>query len=450
MTDNNNDDETLANLVLQVLGPNQFLLTNTPPIETTVESNLDTMAKIDISVKDYLDLIPQFDGDASKLPIFLDTCEQVLGMLVTDNNAARIQFLMLHFRNKIIGKAAQILAAREIHTFPELKFLLLNTFGDQRNEESLLNDLMMLTQNHNESHSQFADRCISLRSLLLSKVQMADISVELRQEKIMLYNKMALRTFLSGLNAHLSHLLRCKEPRSLEDAINMVVEEENMNYNRQQKLGTKNNFQKNNQSQLRTTSNNYGQQKNNPTSYSQQFQPKTNPTMFRPMTNTPHRLPNYFNSRYPQQSFQQKPFQTFQNFQRQNFQTPQNFQANQNFQNPQRYNFQPKPQQTYPQPMDTSSGNTRTKFPQTTNTPRWTAQELHLQEIPSTSSENYEYEPDFYQQTTFNPENPENYYYPEEQFSEDYQNFNENENFPIPASETDIMNPMNTKNQQNN
>ncbi|KAJ8968946.1 hypothetical protein NQ314_002038 [Rhamnusium bicolor] len=105
----------------------------------------------------------------------------------------------------------------------------------------------------------------------------------------------------------------------------------------------------------------------------------------------------------------------------QNFQNNRNFQ---NFQNPQRMNFQLKPQQTYPQPMNTSSGTSRrTKIPQTPNAPRWRAQE-----IPSTSSENYEYEPDYYQQTPFNPEGVENDYYSEEQFVEDYQNFNEDEN----------------------
>lgn len=408
------------------------------------------MARNDISVRDYLDLIPHFDGDTSKLPVFLDTCEQVLGMLVQDNNAQRIQFLMLHFRNKIVGKAAQVLAARNITTFPELKSLLLNTFGDQRNEESLLNDLMMLTQNHNESPSQFADRCISLRGLLLSKMQMANISQGLRQEKLILYNKMALRTFLSGLNAHLSHLLRCKEPASLEEAINMVVEEENMNYNRQQKLGAKNNLQKTDHSQIRTTQIN---PRYNPNHF-QTFPPRPHPQMTRPTINIPHRVPNYFFPRNPQQTFQQRPFQNpqnfhrqvpqQQNFQRQNFSTPQNFP---NFQNPQRFNFQPKNQQSYPQPMDTSSGNTRrTGIPQTSNAPKWTAQELHLQEIPNTSSSKNEYEPDYYEEPVYDAETLENSYYPEEYYSENFPNYNDDENFTLPASETNITNLPNPKN----
>lgn len=410
------------------------------------------MAKGEISVRDYLDLIPYFDGDTSKLPIFLDTCEQVLGMIAHDNNVQKIQFLMLHFRNKIVGKAAQILAARNITTFPELKKLLLNTFGDQRNEESLLNDLMMLSQNHNESPSQFADRCISLRGLLLSKIQMANISQGLRQEKLTLYNKMALRTFLSGLNAHLSHLLRCKDPVSLEEAINMVVEEENMNYNRQQKLGTRNS-QKTDQSQIRITATN---PRNNPN----HFSPKPNPQIIRPPTNIPHRITNYFTPRNPQQIFQQRPFQNpqnfyrqnpqQQNFQKQNFTTPQNFQRSQNFpnfQNPQRFNFQPKMQQSYPQPMDTSSGNTRrTAIPQTSNAPKWTAQELHLQEIPSTSFSKNEYESDYYEEPMYDPEILENNDFSEECYSENYQNYNEDENFTLPASETNITSLPNSKN----
>lgn len=97
-----------------------------------------------ISVRDYLELIPRFDGDTSQLANFLNACENVITLMAPNNEISRISFTLLHIRTKLVGKAATLLASRTYRTFPELKEILLSIFGDQRNEESLLSDLTIL------------------------------------------------------------------------------------------------------------------------------------------------------------------------------------------------------------------------------------------------------------------------------------------------------------------
>lgn len=234
-------DNILSDLLSNSLSLSDNPLPETNPIPTNVNSDNMALNGPQISVRDYLELIPRFDGDTSQLSNFLNACENVLTLMAPNNEIPRISFTLLHIRTKIVGKAATLLASRNYRSFPELKGILLSIFGDQRNEESLLSDLTILRQKSNESCLQFADRCVNLRSLLLDKISCSELPIEIKNTKLEMYNAMTLRSFLTGLNGNMSHLLRCKSPNSIEEAIHMVTEEENINYHRQQ-LSTPNNL----------------------------------------------------------------------------------------------------------------------------------------------------------------------------------------------------------------
>lgn len=104
------------------------------------------MALPQINVRDYLDLIPPFDGEPSKLSAFINACENVIPLMALNNGITRTTFTMLHIRNKIVATAA-----RNFTTFTELKQLLISLFGDQCNEKSLLADLNILRQRSKET-----------------------------------------------------------------------------------------------------------------------------------------------------------------------------------------------------------------------------------------------------------------------------------------------------------
>lgn len=387
-------------------------------INLTTPAQVVNMALPQISVRDYLDLIPAFDGQPSKLSTFIDACENVLPLMAPNNEPTRISFTMLHIRNKLVGKAATLLAARNFATFPELKNLLVSLFGDQRNEEALLSDLNTLRQSK-ETALQFADRCIDIRCLLLSKLSCQEATEEVRTMKIDLYNNFTLRAFLTGVNPQLSHLLRCRKPGSIEEAIQIVTEEENLNYHRSKINHTPQNNEpqnhKSNTHQLRINPPQIRAIPNNQQYQHQQFKNFQRPSnAYKPMW--PHPQTNW-PARPNQGHFQSQPGPS-QPRSQQNVFLPKN-----------------KPVTNTPTPMDVDSRRTRlsnqtqqpSRYPQQQN---WRSEQLHIQQ-----SEEVEH---------FTPENncSENPGYSEsdEFIYDDYQEYDindqENVNFPMRASET--------------
>lgn len=374
------------------------------------------MAAPQISVKDYLELIPKFDGEPTQLSTFIKACESVLTLMAPKAEVDRIGFTMMHIRTKIIGKASLMLAARHYSTFNELRQILISLFGDQRNEESLLRDLTMFRQKPNETTLQFADRCIDLRCLLLNKLECSPEANEIKAAKRELYNATTLRSYLAGLNANMSHLLRCKSPATIEDAIRMVVDEENMNYHRIQLQSHTGSSSKSNPKipnhQLKI---NPMPVRNYP-SYQTNF--SFPPTNYAPRHTMPAQIPPQFSK----PNWTPRPFPTPQPHLFNNNQPrPQTFQRNRPPSNV--FKSNPQRQLPNPTPMDTSSSNTRIKpkFPQ-----QYTVEELYHQEANQPESElnNYEYSYDEY--FSERNENPEEYEYWEPA----------EENFTIPASDT--------------
>lgn len=374
----------------------------------------DIMAAPQISVRDYLDLIPKFDGEATQLSTFLNACETVLQLMAPEGEIARIAFTLMHIRTKLVGKAAIMLSARPFHSFNELKETLISLFGDQRNEESLLRDLSMLRQRQNETALQFADRCIDLRCLLLNKLDCSNISNEIKAAKRELYNATALRSYLAGLNAHMSHLLRCKSPATIEEATRMVIDEENMNYHRAQLShppGPSKPSPNSTSHQLRI---NHMPVRNPPaqqpplTQWRSHAQPPAQPTWVqRPFHAQPPAQPTWVQRPFP------PPQQHL-------FRPNQRPMVQQTWSKPPTNVFAPQNRRQFPKPtpMDTSSGNSRIN-PAPPN--RKVTEELyHQEEIEHPSPEENAYE-----------QQEEEYYY--NPYEVEYQEADEN--FITPASE---------------
>lgn len=405
--------DDLINRFANIQTDRQIILTSSAPEDTT-------MALPQISVRDYLDLIPAFDGQPTKLSAFIAACENVFPLMAPNNEATRLTFTMLHIRNKLVGKAATLLAARSFSTFPELKHLLVSLFGDQRNEESLLSDLNTLRQQQRETALQFADRCIDIRCLLLSKLSCQDVTMEIKTMKVDLYNNFTLRAFLTGVNPQLSHLLRCRKPANIEEAIQIVTEEENINYHR---------------SKI-----NYTPQNNEPQNYRPNpHQLRINPPQTRTLPNNQHQpkqfqRPNNLQKPMWQQQQQQTNWATKPN--------PRYFQNQPGPSQPrnQQNVFMPKnqPMTNTPTPMEVDSRRTRlsNQMPQSSRyvpQQNWRHEQVHVQQ-----SEELE-------QFTTLDNNYENLYSEQDEFEcEDYQQYETNEqenvNFPTVASETDRQN----------
>lgn len=346
--------------------------------------------------RDHIDTIPTFNGDQKTVGIFITAAQATIDRLKKPSDEVFNATLFQAIRNKLVGQAQAIVATNPHITWEQIKEEIRRRFGDQRTENTLTTELLTLTQQRNEKPLEFGERCKDLRDLILSKIAVIETPAILMYKTTM-FNDIALQTFLKGTNPELSRILRCKSPKTLEEALRMTTEEENYLY-------VRNHF---------TTSNNV--QRNIPRPIPRPPQVIRNQPIFtQPMTysnfNAVPRQPNYFPNYFQSN---QTPNQFSNNFQPNQFQRPpwnhrfpnqSLFNNNQNFQSP--FNnrntnvFKPNPNKILPKPtpMDVSSNNTR-RMNTSLNArrpfqpkPAPTPEELYYQENQSYPEEYYENE----------------------------------------------------------
>lgn len=385
----------------------------------------------------YINAIPTFNGDRATLAIFISASESLLTNFVdrANPNNPQNEWLLRLVISKLEGRARALIGSREDATdWNSIKALLLQYFSDQRDEDCLVRDLMNLRPDGKETPYSFGMRIQDVRSLLQTKVRLTEQDNATRIVKNRVHDNIALQTYLHGLSGQLSLAVRVQKPATLEEAMTIVLEEENFSYAEKHFRGNsavpqpKPFLQPHNNFLPNFAKNRFSFNQ----AVSQPFPKVSNFNQFRAPTNF-------------QQNPNNQPFQRPQGFPRpQNFQRPQQFQGSQNvFNNNQnRFNqsnrnvFRPNPNYKpnfTPTPMETSSRNSR--LFQTNNTqPKFTFEELYHQEVESDAAQlgecsnmtdqQYSDSIDYNQYNDY--QSSENDYYP---VSEEQELVNEPQNF---------------------
>lgn len=327
------------------------------------------MANIPFSFE-FLKTVPEFDGRSFTLANFIRSAEVITNQYFIAQQIQPFQrnLILSALRTKLKDKALIITSGRDFDTWEDLKETLIRAFADQRSEDSLLRDLMLLKQK-NESAQEYYEKCVEMKTLLYANIQLIEEDPVTRETKKTLYDSLTLKSFLSGLKEPLGSFLRAKGPNNLEQSLTYIIEEENVYYNRARFAeANKNNSYNHNQKKHSFSNNlrmvkhnsykqpNFGNHFNNPQDFNYQFQQaqpfafsnnqfqRTQPFAFsnnqRPFNNNLQR-PNFNN--FPRQ----------QNFGNQNYNQPRNSTQARNVFAPQN---RPQPR---PTPMDTTSANTR-------------------------------------------------------------------------------------------
>ena len=177
---------------------------------------------------DFVNIVPKFQGDRTTLSLFLRKCEYIIkSFRGGDGNVAQNTYLMHVLTSRLTGQAAALRSEREdVITWLELKNLLIQHFGDPRSEECIAIELEGLKIRQNESFLEFCNRIQSARSNLIAKVN-ALTDTNLKESKVLIYNHMTLNVFLYNLPEDLVRIVRLKSPKTLEDALTVVLEEVN-------------------------------------------------------------------------------------------------------------------------------------------------------------------------------------------------------------------------------
>lgn len=297
------------------------------------------------------DNIPNFDGNTKTLGRFITSCEHFLQNHQNRQNAADPINVCLFDTVicKLTGRAAELIASRtELDTWQKIKDSLIVTFSDQRTEDCLVQDIINMKPDRNDSLHSFGLKLQDSRSLLFAKINSSNDPANMKILKIEQFDNLCLKTFINNLSYHMQLVVRLKDPDSLEQALAFVREEENfIQYKNKSNLNSRN-------MPTNNTNNKNKPQSNNATGYypaniqRMPMTPFNNNLFYRP--NNPFNNQNFVRPNLFTNNFARSPNMPFNN----QFARPQNFN---NFNRPfQRPNVNPN--NNAPEPMDTSSGIT--------------------------------------------------------------------------------------------
>lgn len=181
----------------------------------------------EFTLKELKDMIPEYDGDQATLNDFIEACNFVTNQ-IDENQAEALTFII---KSKLIGRAKRFISSRNLREWEDIKNLLIGHYGDCRDTEGLLRDLTSAFQKSNETPRAFVQRIEDLLTKIRSSVALDNTLNE--NEKLALnrsHERIALKTFLSGLNDPFGSIIRAQKPESLDQAEQYLIEEENIAY----------------------------------------------------------------------------------------------------------------------------------------------------------------------------------------------------------------------------
>lgn len=181
---------------------------------------------------EYLKCVPVFDGNPNDLNRYLTVCEAIINEFYDNTNSRSFKnvYLLNSLISKLQGNAKLVINIQNVGTWVDVRNTLTLNFADQRDESCLNRDLVMMRQNSHETPQNFYDRILNILNLLCVYVDIHETTDLAKHLKRDLYQNLALKTFLSGLKEPLGTTLRCMKPRSLSEALQYVLAEDNAHY----------------------------------------------------------------------------------------------------------------------------------------------------------------------------------------------------------------------------
>ncbi|KAI5721729.1 hypothetical protein M8J77_024965 [Diaphorina citri] len=227
---------------------------------------------------EHLKMVPEFNGEVSLLPDFIAIADKLVAYFTDAENPNSFQnfFLLNSLKSKVTGEARLNISAFTINNWAELKAALLNSYSDKRDAYTLTIELCNLKQNFNETPFEFHQKVtkhINLHSSYLSTHN----EVEGKNYVNTYINKLGLRTFLKGLKEPLGSLMRTRDVKDMNEALNLLTNEyqidatkkatqntQSQNYKHNNNNNNSKSYNQNNKSYNQNNNNNYNKQNNSP------------------------------------------------------------------------------------------------------------------------------------------------------------------------------------------
>lgn len=204
--------------------------------------------KPEIELGILLKFIKPFDGNREKLNPFIYNCQSAFSLA----NDIQKPILFKYILSQLEGRAESVCSIKEFDSFEQFVEFLKQQFGEQKHYTHLLSELQDSKQQYNESVNNFGLRVETCLAKLLTEI---NISIPTKRKtelagRVAAMEDLALHSFIMGLQPRLSQVVRCRNPTSLNAAVNFAVAEEKLLHN----SGKKTQSQSTNNDRSRTIS----------------------------------------------------------------------------------------------------------------------------------------------------------------------------------------------------
>ena len=168
--------------------------------------------------------IDKFDGSREALNPFLINCGNAIKLATS----AQQDILFKYILSQLTGRAQIACSIKEFQNWEQLEEFLKSQFGEKKHYAHLLVELQNCKQQNSETVSQFSLKVETCLARLLTEI---DISIPTNKKlevagRVAAMQDLALHTFVMGLDNRISTIVRCRNPGTLNEAINFAVEEE--------------------------------------------------------------------------------------------------------------------------------------------------------------------------------------------------------------------------------
>lgn len=185
-----------------------------------------------LRIPDAIKQLPTFDGNPRLLFEFLSNVEEILLFIRGTDKTPYGSILLRAIRNKIEGQANEVLNMYGTPlNWDNIRDNLILHYADKRTETSLIRDLHGLKQ-YRKPFEKFYSEVVEIQSALCNNILLNENDQNVVKAKKELYGEMCLNSFVTGLMDPLGVTIRAMRPRSLAEALDFCVKEQNIYYQR--------------------------------------------------------------------------------------------------------------------------------------------------------------------------------------------------------------------------
>lgn len=182
----------------------------------------ETSSKVTLSILTKFN--KQYNGERETLPAFLTNCDNAISLATADQQGVLCKYIL----SQLEGKAQVACSLKTFSKWTEIKAFLRSAFGEKKHASHLLIDLQNCNQLPSDDVTKYSLRIESILTKMQSDIQFSCNNQQEIIGRIAAMEELALNTFLMGLNPSISNIVRCKNPTTLNEAVQQAIEEEKL------------------------------------------------------------------------------------------------------------------------------------------------------------------------------------------------------------------------------